>query len=110
MEINSGKIEDIVEQSSKRYNQTWKDYRINLAYNSSILEARISYMNMYLNIDYESNFEKLEIDVPIKIITGKYDFPVFSKNEVAKYFMTHNFQQLLPVSGLNDLFIKCHNL
>ena len=36
-------------------------------------------MNMYLNIDYESNFEKLEIDVPIKIITGKYDFPVFSK-------------------------------
>ena len=86
MEKNSGKIEDIVEQSSKRYNQTWRDYRINLAYNSSILEARISYMNMYLNIDYESNFEKLEIDVPIKIITGKYDFPVFSKNEVEKYF------------------------
>jgi pimeloyl-ACP methyl ester carboxylesterase len=90
MEKNSGKIEDIVEQSSKRYNQIWKDYRINLAYNSSLLEARISYMNMYLNIDYESNFEKLEIDVPIKIITGKYDFPVFSKNEVAKYFEEFN--------------------
>ena len=86
MEKNSGKIEDIVEQSSKRYNQTWRDYRINLAYNSSLLEARISYMNMYLNVDYENNFEKLEIDVPIKIITGKYDFPVFSKNEVEKYF------------------------
>lgn len=43
-------------------------------------------MNMYLNVDYESSFEKLEIDVPIKIITGKYDFPVFSKNEVVKYF------------------------
>ena len=86
MEKNSGKIEDIVEQSSKRYNQTWRDYRINLAYNSSILEARIAYMNMYLNVDYESNFEKLEIDIPIKIITGKYDFPVFSKNEVEKYF------------------------
>ena len=39
MEINNGKIEDIVEQSSQRYNQTWKDYRINLAYNSSLLEA-----------------------------------------------------------------------
>ena len=86
MEKNSGKIEEIVEQSSKRYNQTWKNYRINLAYNSSILEARIAYMNMYLNVDYESNFEKLEIDIPIKIITGKYDFPVFSKNEVVKYF------------------------
>jgi pimeloyl-ACP methyl ester carboxylesterase len=36
------------------------------------------------------NFEKLEIDVPIKIITGKYDFPVFSKNEVAKYFEEFN--------------------
>ena len=86
MEKNSGKIEEIVEQSSKRYNQTWRDYRINLAYNSSILEARIAYMNMYLNVDYESSFEKLEIDIPIKIITGKYDFPVFSKNEVEKYF------------------------
>ena len=86
MEKNSGKIEEIVEQSSKRYNQTWKNYRINLAYNSSIVEARIAYMSMYLNVDYENNFEKIEIDVPIKIITGKYDFPVFSKNEVVKYF------------------------
>ena len=86
MEKNSGKIEEIVEQSSKRYNQTWKNYRINLAYNCSILEAKIAYMSMYLNIDYENNFEKIEIDVPIKIITGKYDFPVFSKNEVEKYF------------------------
>ncbi|HKM18797.1 MAG TPA: alpha/beta hydrolase, partial [Aliarcobacter sp.] len=29
MEKNNGKIEDIVEQSSQRYNQTWKNYRIN---------------------------------------------------------------------------------
>ena len=95
MEKNSGKIEEIVEQSSKRYNQTWKNYRINLAYNCSILEARIAYMSMYLNTDYENNFEKLEIDVPIKIITGKYDFPVFSKNEVEKYFQVFNNVEII---------------
>lgn len=86
MEKNSGKIEEIVEQSSQRYNQTWKNYRINLAYNCSILKARLGYMSMYLNIDYDNSFEKIKIDIPIKIITGKYDFPVFSKNEVEKYF------------------------
>ena len=53
MKKNSGKIEDIVEQSSKRYNLVWKKYRVNLAYNCSLLEARISYMDMYLSVDFE---------------------------------------------------------
>lgn len=87
---DSGKIEEIVEQSSQRYNQTWKDYRINLAYNCSILEARLGYMSMYLNINFENSDEKIELNIPIKIITGKYDFQVFSKNEVAKYFQEFN--------------------
>lgn len=86
MKKNSGKIEEIVEQSSKRYNSVWKNYRINLAYNCSLLSARVSYMEMYLNIDFESSDNKLNINIPIKIIIGKHDFHVFSKIEVSKYF------------------------
>lgn len=87
MKKNSGKIEEIVEQSSQRYNLTWKNYRINLAYNSSLLEARISYMSMYLNTDFNlENIKDFKIDIPIKIIVGKFDFPIFSKVEVEKYF------------------------
>lgn len=91
---NNGKIEEIVEQSSQRYNQKWKDYRINLAYNCSVLEARLGYMSMYLNIDFDED-EKINIDIPIKILTGKYDFPVFSKNEVTKYFKEFNDIELI---------------
>lgn len=89
MSKDSSKIEEVVEQSSKRYNQTWKNYRINLALNSSILEARLGYMSMYLNINFEEN-KKIKLNIPIKIITGKYDLKVFSKNEVLKYFQEFN--------------------
>ncbi len=76
MQENRGKIEEIVNSSSKRYNQTWRDYRIKLAYESSTLEARVGYMKMYLNTDFlEEAYEN--IDIPIKIIIGDYDFPVF---------------------------------
>ena len=96
MKKNSGKIEEIVEQSSKRYNLIWKKYRVNLAYNCSLLEARISYMDMYLNIDFESiGNNKLKINIPIKIITGKHDFSVFSKIEVSKYFQEFNDVEIL---------------
>ncbi|OCL82902.1 alpha/beta fold hydrolase [Arcobacter porcinus] len=86
MRNNSGKIEEIVEQSSQRYNETWKKYRIKQAYNSSKLEARVSYMDMYLNIYFESSLNDFSTNTPIKIITGKHDFKVFSKNEVLIYF------------------------
>ncbi|RBQ29717.1 alpha/beta fold hydrolase [Aliarcobacter vitoriensis] len=96
MRKDSKKIEEIVEQSSIRYNQTWKNYRINLALNCSILEARLGYMNMYLNINFEED-NKIDINIPIKILTGKYDFPVFSKNEVAKYFQKFNNVEIIEV-------------
>lgn len=87
MKKNSGKIEEIVEQSSQRYNQTWKDYRIKLAYDCSILEARLGYMSMYLNENFLSTSNtQISLNIPIKIITGSYDFPVFSSTEVKKYF------------------------
>lgn len=86
MRNNSGKIEEIVEQSSQRYNESWKKYRIKQAYNSSKLEARVSYMDMYLNIYFDSSLNDFSTNAPIKIITGKHDFKVFSKNEVLKYF------------------------
>lgn len=96
MAKNSGKIEEIVEQSSKRYNQTWKNYRINLAYSCSILEARLGYMNMYLNENFEdSSKEQIVLNIPIKIITGKYDFPVFSYTEISKQFSIFNDVEII---------------
>jgi pimeloyl-ACP methyl ester carboxylesterase len=82
---NVNKIEEIVENSSLRYNQTWKDYRINMAYSSSIPEARVGYMNMYLTTNFEEE-AKSKISIPIKIIVGKHDFPVFEKKQIEKGF------------------------
>ncbi|QDF29901.1 alpha/beta fold hydrolase [Halarcobacter anaerophilus] len=93
MQENRGKIEEIVNSSSKRYNQTWRDYRIKLAYESSTLEARVGYMKMYLNTDFlEEAYEN--IDIPIKIIIGDYDFPVFSMNQVKKSFSKYKDVQI----------------
>jgi len=84
---DSGKIEKIVENSSLRYTKEWKHYRIKLAYSCSLLEARVGYMNMYLNENFEQNLvSQLNITIPVKVITGKYDFKTFSRNEVKKYF------------------------
>ncbi|MFV0563091.1 alpha/beta fold hydrolase [Malaciobacter mytili] len=78
------KIEEVVLNSSKRYNQTWIDYRINIAYTSSTKEARVGYMKMYLNEDFSNEASK--ITVPVKAIVGKYDFVVFSKAVINKAF------------------------
>ncbi|RXJ95632.1 alpha/beta hydrolase [Malaciobacter molluscorum] len=81
---NDNKIEDIVKAANKRYNQTWNDYRIKLAYSSSTLEARVNYMKMYLEEDFSN--EASNIKIPVKVIVGKYDFPVFSKIVIKKEF------------------------
>lgn len=84
MQKDENQIEQIVEASSQRYTNKWKEYRIDMAYNSSILEARVGYMKMYLEEDFINEVHK--INIPINIIVGKYDFPVFSKNNVKKIF------------------------
>jgi pimeloyl-ACP methyl ester carboxylesterase len=85
---NDGKIEEIVESASKRYNQTWKEYRIDMAYTSSTLDARVGYMSMYLNTDFLEEAEE-NINIPIKILVGKHDFPVFAKANIQKIFSTY---------------------
>jgi len=84
MQKNENKIEEIVEAASKRYSKAWKDYRVAMAYDSSTLEARVGYMKMYLEEDFINEVSK--IDIPINIIVGKHDFPVFSKTHVKKLF------------------------
>ncbi|PLY09797.1 MAG: alpha/beta hydrolase [Arcobacter sp.] len=84
MKENSGKIEEIVNDSSKRYNQTWRDKRIKLAYDASTVEARVGYMSMYLNTDFLDEVKNIKI--PVKIIVGKYDFPIFSLKSVKRLF------------------------
>ncbi|XPS40320.1 alpha/beta fold hydrolase [Aliarcobacter butzleri] len=52
-----------------------------------MLEARLGYMSMYLNENFLSTSNtQISLNIPIKIITGSYDFPVFSSAEVKKYF------------------------
>lgn len=91
---DKSKIEEIVNGASKRYNQTWRDFRIKVAYNSSILEARVGYMSMYLNTDFIQEAEE-NIDIPIKIIVGKDDFPVFAKANVQKIFAAYQDVQII---------------
>lgn len=86
MSDNNGKIEEIVITASKRYNQTWVNSRIEMAYKASTLQARVGYMKMYLNTDF--SHEAKNIKIPIKIIVGKHDFPIFGKEQVSKKFTT----------------------
>jgi len=107
MKKDNEKIKEIVEQSSKRYNQTWKNYRINLAINCSNLEARLGYMSMYLNTNFEED-KKINLDIPIKIITGKYDFAVFAKDEVVKYFQEFKNIEILECEEAGHyVMIEC---
>ena len=81
-------IEEVVYSSSKRYNQTWANYRIDIGYSSSIVDARVGYMSMYLNTNFQKEAEE-NINIPIKIIIGKLDFPVFGKNQVTRNFSNY---------------------
>ncbi len=85
MRKNESAVERIVHDSSKRYTDTWREYRIDMGYNSSTVEARVGYMNMYLYTDFQSEAEQ-NINIPIKIIVGKHDFKVFAKRDVSKNF------------------------
>ncbi len=84
MTENKRAIEQIVRSSSRRYNQSWAKYRIDMGYSSSLVEARVSYMNMYLNTSDNENDINEEIEV--NIILGKHDSAVFAKKETEKNF------------------------
>lgn len=84
MRENKRAIEQIVRSSSRRYNQTWAKYRIDMGYSSSLVEARVGYMNMYLNTQNIKN--RINKTVPIRIIIGAKDSLVFGKNEIQKNF------------------------
>ena len=84
MSQNKNKIEEIVYSSSKRYNKTWAKNRIKMAYEASSLKARVGYMKMYLETDFSEEVEN--INIPIKIIVGRCDFPIFSLKLVTKLF------------------------
>lgn len=83
----NGVIEQVVESSSKRYNNVWKDYRKKLAHDCSSLEGKLGYMNMYLSNDFSEEAKNLKIKVCI--IVGKYDLPAFHKNSVQKQFIKY---------------------
>lgn len=84
MKENNSLIEEIVNSSSKRYNQTWRNKRIKTAYESSTVEARVGYMTMYMTTDFYD--EVKEIKIPVKVIVGKNDFPIFGLKYVKRVF------------------------
>ena len=84
MRKNESKIEEIVEGSSQRHNKTWAKNRIDMAYNASTVDARVGYMTMYLTTDFLDDVQNIKI--PIKVIVGKYDFPVFGLKQVTTMF------------------------
>ncbi len=84
MRENKGNLEEIVQSASKRYNQSWKKNRIDMAYNASTLDARVGYMKMYLTTNFVD--ESKEVKIPIKVIVGKHDFQIFSLKTVSRLF------------------------
>ncbi|NVJ52260.1 MAG: alpha/beta hydrolase [Campylobacteraceae bacterium] len=107
MKKDENLIEQVVESASKRYNQPWKDYRIKIGYESSILEARTGYMTMYLTTDFIE--EVKNIKVPIHIIVGHHDLPAFHKNNVRKQFEGHynNFEIIECMEAGHYPMIEC---
>ena len=91
MNENKNKIEEIVYSASKRHNKIWAKSRIKMAYEASTLNARIGYMKMYLETDFSDDVENIKI--PIKIIVGKYDFPIFGIKLVTKLF-SHYYKDI----------------
>jgi len=91
MEKNESKIEEIVYSASKRHNDTWAKYRIKMGYEASTVEARVGYMKMYMHTDFSD--EVSAIKIPIKIIVGKHDFPIFGLKLVTKLF-THYYDDV----------------
>lgn len=79
---NKDFIEDVVKSVSKRYNDVWYKKRVEMGYHSSLLNARVSYMNMYLNDKFEKDERKIYNKT--LILTGKNDLPPFLKDEVLK--------------------------
>ena len=87
MSENKNKIEEIVYSASKRHNKIWAKTRIKMAYEASTLSARVGYMKMYLETDFSNEVEN--INIPIKIIVGKYDFPIFGIKSITKLFSNY---------------------
>ncbi len=91
MAKNESKIEEIVYSASKRHNETWAKNRIKMAYEASTVDARVGYMKMYMHTDFSTEVNAIKI--PIKIIVGKYDFPIFGLKLVTKLF-THYYDDV----------------
>jgi len=91
MAKNESKIEEIVYSASKRHNDTWAKYRIKMGYEASTVEARVGYMKMYMHTDFSDETDAIKI--PIKIIVGKHDFPIFGLKLVTKLF-THYYDDV----------------
>ncbi len=77
----NGVIEQVVQSASKRYNHIWQNQRIKQTKESALLEARLSYMNMYLSNDFSN---EIIASTKTRVITGRYDLPAFHKNSVEK--------------------------
>jgi len=107
MANNKENIEEIVKSASKRYNNAWIQERVNVAYSSSTQNARVGYMHMYLSTDFLDEVHNIKI--PIKIIVGKHDFPIFSYKTVNRLFSKSykNFEMFECLEAGHYPMIEC---
>jgi len=62
-----------------------------MGYEASTVDARVGYMKMYMHTDFSD--EVKDINIPIKIIVGKNDLPIFGLKLVTKLF-THYYNNV----------------
>jgi pimeloyl-ACP methyl ester carboxylesterase len=71
-------------RTGERYNDTALSFKLSLARNASIVQAREGYLDMFLDTDFSSEIKGL--NVPVRIIVGEHDIPTFKEEVVAKSF------------------------
>lgn len=71
-------------RTGNRYNSTWLKAKLSLARRASTVEARAKYLEMFLHTDFAQEVAGLEI--PVRVITGKFDIPVFQEEHIQQLF------------------------
>lgn len=71
-------------RTGHRYNATWLNEKLSLARRASSAEARAAYAEMFLHTDFSEEVKGL--DIPVRVITGKYDIPAFQQDHIQAIF------------------------
>ena len=71
-------------RTGNRYNSTWLNVKLLLARKASTIEARSAYLDMFLHTNFSKDVAGIK--VPVRIIVGEYDIPVFKYDHIKRIF------------------------